>query len=159
MSNNMKEEIKGLFRKPYLSWVVAIFVIYIVLNILLSGFYDTIPLIAIYAKTVNWLKLGFSLLLTLIIGMLVSLTMVLTYVKYKERKQCKEGFALSGVGGIGGLVVGICPLCVTGIFPLLFGLFGTGFSFASLPFQGIEIQIGVITVLITSLYLLTKQID
>ena len=147
---------KRIFSRPYIYWFIGIFVIYLLLNILLSGFYDTIPLIVIYAKTVNWIKLGLSILLSLIIGILVSVTMVLSYIRYKERKQCKEGVALSGISSVGGLVVGICPLCVTGIFPLLLGFLGIGFSFASLPFQGMEIQVGIILILITSLYLLKK---
>ena len=150
------KDISKLFRKPYLLWIVIIFILYILLNLVLSGFYNTIPLIIIYAKTIDWIKLGFSLLLSLSIGILVSMTMVLTYIKYKERKQCKEGALLSGTGSISGLVAGICPLCITGIFPFLLSFLGISFSFASLPFQGIEIQMGAVLILIISLYFLAK---
>ena len=122
----------------------------------ISGFYNTIPLIIVYAKTLNWLKLGFSLLLTLTIGFLVSVNSVLVYIKYKERKKCR-GVGTASVGAAGGLIVGVCPLCITGIFPLLLGLLGISFSFASLPFQGIEIQVLVIIILLISLYLLKKD--
>ena len=148
---------KLLFKKPFVYWFIGIFILYVLLNIFLSGFYETIPLILLYANTVNWLKLGASLTLTLITGLLVALVSVLAFIRYKERKQCKEGVALASAGGIGGLAVGVCPLCVTGIFPLLLSFFGISFSFGSLPFQGIEIQLFVITILVLSLYILKHK--
>lgn len=148
---------KRFFSRPYVYWFISIFVGYLILDIIFSGFYNTIPLIIIYASTVNWLKLGVSLLLTLIIGLLVSLTAVFSYIKYKERKECRKGAALAGIGGVGGLIAGVCPLCITGIFPLLLSLFGISFSFASLPFQGIEIQILVVVILFVSLWILARD--
>ena len=137
---------KKVFEKPYVYWFIGIFVFYLGLSILVSGFYNTIPLIIIYVKTVNWLKLGISLFLTLVIGFFVSLNSVLIYIKYKERKKCK-GVGTTSVGTIGGLIVGVCPLCVTGIFPLIFGLIGISFSFGALPFEGIEIQVLIALIL------------
>src|SRR3989338_2055201 len=137
---------KQLLKKPYIFWLAGIFVFYLVLNVLISGFYDTIPLIIIYFKTVNWFKLGISLTLTLAIGFFVSVNSVLIYLLYKERKKCK-GAGTTGVGAVGGLILGVCPLCVSGIFSLLLGLLGISFSFGSLPFQGIEIQAVVLFIL------------
>ena len=148
---------KRIFKSPYLYWLIGIFVFYLLLNVLLSGFYSTIKLIFIYASTIDWFRLGISLILTLAIGFLVALNVIYIYISYKERKKCKEGKFLAGAGSIGGLVVGVCPLCVTGLIPLALGLFGIGFSFASLPFQGIEIQILVVIILLTSLYSLNKR--
>ena len=147
---------KDIFRKPYVYWFFGIFIFYLALSVLISGFYNTIPLIVIYAGTVNWIKLGFSLVLTLAIGFLVALNGVLIYMKYKERKECK-GIGTASAGTVVGLIVGVCPLCVTGIFPLLLGLAGISFSFASLPFQGIEIQVLVALILIISLRNLSKN--
>jgi len=140
---------KQIFKRPYVYWFFIIFIFYLILNVLISGFYNTIPLIIVYAKTVDWLKLGISLILTLVIGFLVALNVVLIYVKYKERKKCK-GVGTASAGTVGGLIAGVCPLCVTGIFPLVLGLAGISFSFASLPFQGIEIQILVVLILLIS---------
>ncbi|PIN95092.1 hypothetical protein COU53_01175 [Candidatus Pacearchaeota archaeon CG10_big_fil_rev_8_21_14_0_10_30_48] len=146
---------REIFKKPYIYWFLAIFIFYIGLNILLSGFYKTIPLIIVYLETVNWVKLGISLVLTLVIGFLVSLNGVLVYIKYKERKKCK-GVGTASAGTIGGLIVGVCPLCVTGIFPLILGLIGISFSLGSLPFQGIEIQVLVALILFASYKQLSK---
>ncbi|MBI5804303.1 hypothetical protein HY450_03600, partial [Candidatus Pacearchaeota archaeon] len=126
-----------VFRKPYVYWFFGVFIFYLVTNVLISGFYNTLPLILAYATTVNWLKLGFSLILALTIGFFVAVNSVLVYIKHKERKKCK-GVGTASAGTVGGLAVGVCPLCVTGIFPLLLSLVGISFSFASLPFQGIE---------------------
>ncbi len=147
---------RKIFRKPYLYWFLGIFVFYLILNVLISGFYDTIPLIIIYAKTVNWFKLGISLILTFVIGFLVSLNGVLIYMKYKERKKCK-GVGTASVGAVGGLITGVCPLCVTGIFPLIFSLIGISFSLGALPFQGIEVQILVALILFISYRQISKK--
>lgn len=146
-----------VFKRPYLYAVIVIFLTYILIAVLLSGFYNTVPLIIVYAQTVNWVKLSISIILSLVIGLLVSVTAVSTYIKYKERKQCKEAGTVATIGTIGGLVVGVCPLCVTGIFPLILGLLGISFSFASLPFQGIEIQTLVIIILGISLWMLHRK--
>ena len=148
---------KILFKKPYIYFVFLIFLIYIILNIFVSGFYNTLPLILVYAKTVNWFKLGFSLFLTLIIGILIAFNSVLIYIKYQEKKRCKEEIVLSSIGGFGGLISGVCPLCITGIVPLILGLIGISFSLASLPFQGIEVQILVVFVLTISFFSLSKR--
>jgi len=150
---------KILFKKPYIFWLIALFFIYIVLNILFSGFYDTIQSILIYYKTLDWFKLGVSILLTVIIGILVSLNSVSFYIKYKERKnfkKCKEAGVLGGIGSIGGLITGVCPLCVTGLIPLILSLFGISFSFAILPFQGIEIQVLIAIILSISLWMMWR---
>ena len=152
---------KILFKKPYIFWLIALFFIYIVLNILFSGFYDTIQSILIYYKTLDWFKLGVSILLTVIIGILVSLNSVSFYIKYKERKnfkKCKEAGVLGGIGSIGGLITGVCPLCVTGLIPLILSLFGISFSFAILPFQGIEIQVLIAIILSISLWMMWRKL-
>ena len=148
---------KILFKKSYVYFIILIFLVYLSLNIILSGFYNTITLILVYAETVNWFKLGISLFLTLAIGYLIAFNSVLIYVKYKERKKCKKEFTLSSVGAIGGLVVGVCPLCVTGLIPLILGFIGVSFSLASLPFQGIEVQVLVVIILLVSLINLSRK--
>lgn len=146
-----------LFRKPYIYFIILIFLGYLILNLIISGFYNTIPLILVYAKTVDWLKLGISLFLTLVIGVLIAFNSVLIYIKYKQRKECKKEVALSGAGAIGGLITGVCPICITGLIPLVLGLFGISFSLASLPFEGIEVQVIVALILFASLYNLIKK--
>jgi hypothetical protein len=147
MVNLLFNKNEVIFKRPYVYWFFGIFIFYLIVSVLVSGFYNTIPLIIVYFNAVNWIKMGISLILTLFISFLVALNGILIYIKYKERKRC-SGVGTAGAGTIGGLIVGVCPLCVTGIFPLIFGLMGISFSFGSLPFQGIEIQVLVALILI-----------
>ena len=150
---------KRVFKKPYIYFFIIVFLFYFLINLFISGFNDTIPLILKYASTVNWFKLIVSLILSLIIGILVSINVVLVFVNYRERKKCKKEMISTGIGVVGGLITGFCPLCVAGLFPLLFGLFGVSFSLASLPFQGIEVQIAVVILLFVSLRMLNKNVE
>lgn len=152
--------IKLIFKKPYIYWLIGIFILYLILNVIFSGFYNTIQSILIYYKTLNWFKLGFSILLTLIIGVLVSINAVSFYIKYTERKnlkKCKEAGILGGIGTVGGLITGVCPLCVTGLIPLILSLLGISFSFAVLPFGGIEIQLLVVIILSIGLWMMWRR--
>ena len=148
---------KIVFRKPYIYWTIGIFFLYVILNLILSGFYKTLKLILIYASTVDWFKLFISVSLSLIIGMLIAVNAVYLYIRHNERKICLESRSITGIRAIGGLATGFCPLCVTGLFPLMLGFFGVSFSFATLPFGGIEIQALAVLMLLFSLRLLLKQ--
>ena len=148
---------KNLLKKPYVFWIITIFLIYTILNFYISGFNNTFKLIFKYASTVNWLELAISILFSITIGILISLNSVLLYIKYKERQKCKNQTFLAGLGTIGGLATGFCPLCVTGLFPIILSLIGISFTFASLPFKGLEIQLLVIIILFISYKSLNKK--
>ena len=51
----------------------------------------------------------------------------------------------------------MCPLCVTGLIPLILSLFGISFSFAVLPFGGIEIQFLVVIILFIGLWMMWRR--
>ena len=148
---------KEIFRKPYFYWIILISLAYFILNFFISGFYNSISLIIKYANTINWFKLSFSIILSLIIGFLVSINIVYALIKYRERTKCLEASAVTAIGTIGGLATGFCPLCITGLFPLVLSLFGISFTFASLPFQGLEVQILVIVILFVAFLNLNKR--
>ena len=147
---------RQIFKTPYIYWFIGIFILYSLINIFASGFYNTIPLIINYASTINWLKLSVSIIFSIAIGILVAANSILFYIKYKERKKCLEGATLGTFGTIGGLATGVCPLCVTGLIPLILGIAGVSFSFASLPFGGIEVQVFVLIILGISFWMLNK---
>lgn len=148
---------KRVLERPYAYWIIGIFAVYLILNLIISGFYKTIPLIIKYAETVNWFELIISLSLSIIIGALIAINAVFSFIRYKERRQCKEADVLAGIGTVGGLATGFCPLCAAGLFPLIFGFFGVTFSFALLPLKGIEVQLAVILILSSSLILLSRK--
>lgn len=146
-----------LFRFPALIWVVLIFIVYTLVNILTTGFHTTLYYALLYRAQVNWWELGFSSFLALLIGTLVGLTSVAAYLRYRERKQCEEGTVLAGVGVMGGLATGFCPICTVSILGLLLSTAGIGFSFGSLPFQGVEVQLLTLVLLSVSLWLLERR--
>ncbi|MBI2498806.1 hypothetical protein HYV88_01030 [Candidatus Woesearchaeota archaeon] len=149
--------IKQVFKKPYLYFFILIFLVYLTLNVIISQFYITIQYIPKYLETINWLELILSGIFSLIIGILISISAVLVYIKYKERKKIKKQTFLASLGTIGGFSTGICSACVAGLFPLIFSLFGISFSFLSLPFKGMEIQLLIILILTSNLYFLNKE--
>ena len=148
---------KIIFKKPYIYYFIIIFFVYLTLNIIFSQFYITIRYIPKYLETINWFELLTSLIFSLIIAFLVSLTVLTSYLKYKERKNIKKGVALSAIGTTSGFAAGICTACVAGLFPFIFSLFGISFSWLSLPFKGLEFQLLVIIILLLSLYFLNKK--
>jgi hypothetical protein len=148
---------KAIVLKQYRIAFVLIFLLYIFIAILVSGFYNTIPLIFKYAGTVNWIDLDISITFSIIIGLLVAANSIATYVNYKQRQACRKEATVATLGTVTGFAAGICPLCVTGLFPLILGLFGISFSFASLPFKGLEVQFLSIILLALSLWLMMRR--
>jgi hypothetical protein len=148
---------KFYHKKPYIYLLLGLFIGYTALVYFLSDFGTTIQTALLYKDTLNWQKLWFSLFLTLIIASLVAMNGVYAFRRYKLRRDCKKGSVLASAGVVGGLAVGVCPLCVGGILPIFLGLFGISFSFGVLPFQGIEIQLAVIAILGISLWWMHKH--
>lgn len=147
---------KRVFQKPYSIWFFGIFFVYLILNILFSGFYNTVPLILQYAATVDWASLLFSVLLALAIGFFVAVNSILLFIRHRQRKECAGAATITGVGTVGGFITGVCPLCITGLFPLLFSFFGISFSLGSLPFSGIEVQVLTLLLLLFGYFSLTR---
>ena len=139
---------KFIFKKPYIFLFIGTFLVYLLLLFILSDFGNTLFLALQYAETVSWEKLAFSVFLSLSIGFFVALNTCFAIREYAIRKQCKKGGALTGAGILAGLSIGICPLCVGGLLPLVLGILGISFSFGILPWQGLEIQLGVLAIMI-----------
>lgn len=135
------------FRKPYLQIFIFIVLLYSILLYFFSDFDTTLRTALLYSDTVNWYKLGFSIFLSLVIAVLIGINSCYIYRNYRLKKDCSEESTIVGAGVLGGAALGICPLCVGGLFPIVLGFFGISFSFGSLPFQGIEVQILVILLL------------
>ena len=143
---------KRLLKKPYAYCVIGIFLLYTASNIIISQFYITVQYIPYYLNTINWGELILGTIFSLSIGILISINMVYTYIKYKERKKYKAEGALTCAATIGGLATGVCSACDAGIIPLIFSLLGISFSWGALPFKGLEVQALVIVVLLISIY-------
>lgn len=76
-----------------------------------------------------------------------------------KRKKNIQATALAGAGTVGGLATGVCSACVASVFPFFFGIFGITISFAALPFQGLEVQLTLILLLIGNLYYMQRKLN
>jgi|SaaInlV_150m_DNA_3_1039698.scaffolds.fasta_scaffold55715_1 hypothetical protein len=148
---------KFIFKKPHIFIFLSTFFIYIVALLLLSNFSESIQLLFLYSENLNWAKLLFSLFISISIGFFIAVNVCFVIKEYVQRKNCKNGGALTGAGLLAGLSLGVCPLCVGGFLPILLGFFGISFSFGLLPFQGIEIQVGVLVLMIFTTYMFYKR--
>ncbi len=148
---------KELFKKPRVYWIIGIAIVYLTLNVIFSEFYITLRYIPAYLNEIHWGEILTSMVFVLITSILVALNSVSAYLKFKERKNIKKNATLSCAATIGGLTTGVCPACVTGLFPLILSSVGVSFSWSMLPFKGLEIQLLIIIILSTSLYYLHKK--
>ncbi|MEK6947189.1 MAG: hypothetical protein AABX32_06295 [Nanoarchaeota archaeon] len=149
---------KKLFRKPYLYWMLGIFFAYLSINIFLSQFYVTLIYIPYYVSTINWGQLLLGIFLSIAISALVSMNLVLLYIRHLERKSISKESTVTFAASVGGLATGVCTVCASSFLPEILGFFGVSFSFFNLPFKGIELQLGVIALLLAGIYFSRKQI-
>jgi len=82
---------------------------------------------------------------------LVALSSVCIYIKHKTRKDVRKEEAVTCVAAIGGLATGICPACISGLMPIILDIFSVSFSWATLPFYGLEVQLALILLLLLNL--------
>lgn len=148
---------RDLFKRPQVYVVISIFILYLVILFIIGNFPTTIPLALMYAPFWTRIELAMSLFFSLVIAALVACTAVIAYLKYKERKNCHKATAVASVGTIGGFAAGLCPVCLSGLLPIIFGFFGVSFSFAVLPFNGLELQVLVIVLLTLNFRYLAKK--
>ena len=148
---------KKIFKKPYIYFLIIISSIYLVLNILLSKFYLTIKYIPYYLEKINWLELSFSIIFAITIAILLSMNIIYIYIRYRERNNIKKQAGLSCGLTVASLSTGICPSCISGLFPFILSTFGITFTWAFLPFKGLEIQLLIIILLSLNLYFLNKK--
>lgn len=140
-----------VFRLPYVYATLSLFVAYLALLYAFGNFPTTLHLALLYAPFVTRVELAVSLLFSLAIAALVACNVVLAYARYRERKQCHGAAAVAGAGTLGGFAAGLCPVCISGLLPLILGVFGVSFTLAALPFKGMELQVLVIFVLVLNM--------
>ncbi|TSC84236.1 MAG: hypothetical protein G01um101413_531 [Parcubacteria group bacterium Gr01-1014_13] len=98
-----------------------------------------------------------SFALSLAISALFGIYLGLIFFRHDLMKGNKNAKAMaSGLGGtIAGVVASACPTCGA---PLL-ALFGAPLGLMALPFQGLEIKVVSILLLLLSVYLLAQSIE
>lgn len=166
--NRITTALTRVLTKPYIFWTLGIFAFYTTLNIIISQFYVTIRYIPYYLGTINWTELILSFVFSFSIAALIAINSVSAYIKYQERKNLgtadnanatgnvSKACAVTAAGTAGGLATGVCSACLTGLIPLAMSVIGISFSWAALPFKGLEVQAAVVVLLSLNLYFLTK---
>jgi len=149
---NRWERIKTtIAAKPYL--FSALFLGYITLNVIVNQIYVS----GFTLLNLNPFFLIPYLILTLLVAFLVALNINLIIAKFKELKHLNKESGLTALGVFGGLLGGACPGCFVGLFPAFLGLFGVTAAISILPLYGLELQLLSVALLITSIFLLTRD--
>ncbi len=149
---------KFLLQKPYKYITILGFIVYFSLAVWLSDFITIFSVALEYAQTTSWFKLITSLVLSIIIAVLVSINLSYAYYHYALRKSCKKGATVASAGAVGGLFVGVCPVCVGGLLQVVLSILGISFSFAVLPWNGVEIQLLMAVLLGTNIWWMNKKL-
>jgi len=155
LSKNQLQKIKeAIVKKPYVFYLVIIFLGYLGLNIWLNQTFVT------FSVLFTAYKLSFAIpfvALSLITAFLVAVTINLIILKFKEFRAVNKTSGIAAVAIFLGFVGGACPGCFVGIFPAIVGIFGASLTLTSLPLNGLEIQIASSLILILSIHLLTRN--
>lgn len=148
------EKIKEVtIRKPYIFSFLIIILAYLIITIMINKFYVIAP----YLKTYNLKIVVPHLILNLVVAILLAVNINLIYSRFKEVKEIRKSSGLTFFGAFSGMLGGLCPGCIVGLFPLFMSLFGITASLASLPFQGLELQALAIILLIIPIILITNE--
>ena len=147
---------RAITEKPYVFYLIGIFLVYIALNLVINKLYVNIDIFTSFAL---WFIIPFLLFNFLIIPALVALTINLSIIKFKEMRPVgsKGSGGFGFIGLFGGILGGACPGCFVGLFPAVLGLFGITASLSVLPLFGLEIQFLSAAFLITAIILLTRD--
>ena len=153
---------KTISKKPFIFWIAGIAFVYISLNMFISKFYLTLWYVPYFLDTMNWTDFLLSLSFTILIGILVAINMMLSYLHYQENKHhfqnktCashdKKATLFASIGAFLGLAIGVCSACTPLIFPLLFSIFGISVTWSTLPINGLHVQILLVLLLLTNIY-------
>ena len=146
----------ALLKRPYIFYFIIIFSVYVGLNILINESYDTLSILSSFRK--NFI-IPFLILNYLFIPFLIGLNVNLSIMKFKEMSMMTSkgasGFGFMGI--FGGILGGACPGCFAGLFPALLGLLGITATLSILPFNGLEISLGSMILLMVGAVLLSRE--
>ena len=143
--NRRVEVLRAVFSRPFLFWFLGVTLAYLVVTVLVNEFDTTLKYAFRFSSQVEWVTLAFSMLFSVVIAILVGINSVSAFVLRRRRI---AGETQTVACAIGGFFTGVCPGC-SSLLPSVLGWFGIGFSWALLPFKGLEVQVLIIIVLIS----------
>ena len=123
------------------------------LTIVNVAFHSFFALVQMDGWAFTTISLGLSLIISALFGIYLGL-FIFRHDLIKDNKNVKP--IISGIGGtITGVIAAACPTCGA---PLL-AFFGAPLALMALPFQGLEIKVLSILLLLLSIYLLAESIE
>jgi len=123
------------------------------LTIVNVAFHSFFVLVQMDGWTFTAISLGLSLIISILFGVYLAL-FIFRHDLIKDGKNSKP--IISGIGGtITGVIAAACPSCGA---PIL-AFFGAPLALMALPFQGLEIKVLSVLLLMLSVYLLAESIE
>ena len=140
---------------PYVFYALVVALLYFFLNVYLNKFFviiESTGFLGFISNSFYALFFFSTVLVSLLIGANVS------YVihNYRNVRTVSSKGSVGLVGAFSGILGGLCPGCIVGVFPAIMAFFGIGFSLASLPLYGLELQLLSIVLLVASLILFSR---
>ena len=144
---------KAIFTRPYVFYFIIVFLVYMAINVFVNQLYVTAPVLLSYNLKIIIPFIIFSF----IVPALVAVNVNLSIMKFKDIRKVNKESGLTFIGVFGGILGGACPSCFVGLFPAVLGIFGISASLSSLPFFGLEIQVGSTILLLIAIIFLTRD--
>ena len=139
-------------KKDKLIFILSSF-FYLISIIIVNKVYITYKTLFLFEKTFFITFIFINIIIAILFGIIINLLRK----RIKDSKEIRQKIGLAPVGVFLGILGGACPGCVTGLLPLILSLFGISFSLLSLPFNGLELLLLSIILMIVSIYYLTKE--
>ncbi len=123
------------------------------LSIVNVAFHSFFVLLQMDGLVFTTISMGLSLIISILFGVYLGL-FIFRRDLIKDNKNAKA--VVSGLGGtVAGVLGAACPTCGAP----LFALFGAPLALMALPFQGLEIKVLGILLLLISIHLLVQSIE
>lgn len=122
---------------------------------LITKFLLPIQLLGSITTNFTIFSAGYTIVIAILAGVYVSL---FTYRFRRQKKLSQKSLSVSFIGLLSGVTGLGCAACGSIVTTSLIGVGGLG-SLALLPFKGSEFGVFGIVLLVTSIYLLAKQIN
>ncbi|MBP9758468.1 hypothetical protein KBD45_02135 [Candidatus Dojkabacteria bacterium] len=148
-------KILNIFKRPYLYVFITVIIAYLAINIYFNELYVVGLKILRYNPAVSIPYITFNIINTFFIGV----SMTLGFVRFVELGIINaKASIISVIGSTFALLTGACPGCISGLLPVVAGMFGSTLNLNSFPFHGIEIQALSTLLLLFGINQLTKDV-
>jgi hypothetical protein len=155
MSEQQVTKIKSVLRIPHLYLFLLVVVIFTIIN----TYFNELYIVGLSIFRINpFISIPYITLIAMN-TIFVGITFTLAYVRFKEVGIITPHVTITSFfGSFFALVTGACPGCVSGLLPVVAGIFGSSLNLNSFPLYGLEIQILSSLLLLFGVYQLSKEV-